>query len=384
MHVHEYLAKELLSRRGLIIPDGRVVDTPDSASIAAWQVGTPETCIKAQVRAGDRARHGGVRFARTPDEARQAATELLGSMLRTSQTLAGGLKVNWLYVENKVDVVEEFYAAVTLDRTAGRLVALAGPAFTDERDAEVERAPIVLARGKPRFDAMALATRVAKGLLSPDALADVLDVLVRAAIDLDATLVEVHPLGVTRDGRPVVLDAKMTIDDNALHRHPEFAKLREIEMEEDGQGLELSADRNRINFIGFDGDIGVIVNGAGLALATLDMISDLGGRPANFMDIRTTAATIDIAHGVKLVLDNPATKVLLVNVHGGGMQRCDTIVEGLAIALRNSARKLPLVVRLAGQNADYARQRLANFRRDFIDCGDMGEAVRAAVAAVPR
>lgn len=380
MHVHEYLAKEILSRRGLIIPEGRVVDSAAAAAEAHVLVGTPETCVKAQIRAGDRAKAGGVLFAATAEEAAAAAARLLGRKLATSQTRSSGLDVRWVYVEAKIATVEELYVAVTIDPVGGDLVALAGASQDGTADPRIERAPLTLTATGVEGDFIGLAQRAGARRLGADQLAAVIATLARTAVEIDATLVEVHPLGITRDGRALVLDAKIAIDDNALARHPELARLRQMEMEEDGEGEVLAADRNRVNYMRFDGDIGVVVNGAGLALATHDMIVDAGGRPANFMDIRTTASSVDIAHGIGLVLANPATRVLLVNVHGGGMQRCDTIVEGLAIALKSSSRRLPLVVRLEGQNAEFARSRLANFQSGYIDCPDMGSAVAAAVA----
>jgi succinyl-CoA synthetase beta subunit len=288
--------------------------------------------------------------------------------------------VRWVYVEAKIATVEELYVAVTIDPVSGDLVALAGVSQDGTAGANIARCPLVVTATGVEGDFAALAEQAGATRIAANVLADVIATLARTAIDIDATLVEVHPLGVTRDGRAIVLDAKIAIDDNALARHPDLARLRQMEMEEDGEGEVLAADRNRVNYMSFDGDIGVIVNGAGLALATHDMIVDAGGRPANFMDIRTTASSVDIARGIDLVLANPATRVLLVNVHGGGMQRCDTIVEGLAIALKGSTRRLPLVVRLEGQNADFARARLANFQRGYTDCPDMGTAVATAVA----
>jgi succinyl-CoA synthetase beta subunit len=199
----------------------------------------------------------------------------------------------------------------------------------------------------------------------------------RAFIELDASLIEINPLAVLADGAIKALDVKMTLDDNALFRHPELASLRH---EEEVDRVKLSAHRNQLNFVQLDGDIGLVSNGAGLGLATLDMVAKAGGRPANFMDIRTTARSLDIAHGFSLLLDNPRIRTLLINVHGGGMQSCDTIAEGLGVALRRSGRKLPIVIRLAGQNADFARSRLANFGCAVIEAPDMGTAAQQAVA----
>jgi succinyl-CoA synthetase beta subunit len=199
----------------------------------------------------------------------------------------------------------------------------------------------------------------------------------RAFVGIDASLIELSPLAVTPNSDVVAIDAKVVLDDNALFRHPELAELRDKDEIDD---IELEAQRHQINFVQMDGDIGIIGNGAGLGLATLDMVRDAGGRPANFMDIRTTAKSLDIAHGIGLVLDNPRAKVLLVNVYGGGMQPCDTIVEGLGIAVRRKGRVLPIVMRLTGNNEDLARLRLANFNLPVTECADMWQAVTQAVA----
>jgi succinyl-CoA synthetase beta subunit len=194
---------------------------------------------------------------------------------------------------------------------------------------------------------------------------------------LDAALIEINPLALTEAGEWLALDAKLAIDDNAMFRHPDLAGSgRDAETD----SIELHAQRHQINFVQMGGNIGAVVNGAGLGLATLDMICAAGGTPANFMDIRTTAKSLDIAQGVNLVLDNPRTKVLLVNVFGGGMQPCDTIIEGVGIAYRRHPRMLPIILRVAGNNADLARRRLANFKLPSTECPDMWQAVTRAVA----
>jgi succinyl-CoA synthetase beta subunit len=199
----------------------------------------------------------------------------------------------------------------------------------------------------------------------------------RAFVDLDASLIEINPLVFTEAGEPVALDAKIVLDDNALFRHPDLAGLRE---EDEIDEIELKAQQYQINFMRMDGDIGVVVNGAGLGLATIDMLSAAGGKPANFMDIRTTAKSLDIAQGIGLVLDNPNVKVLLVNVFGGGMQPCDTIIEGLGIAFRRKGRVLPLVLRVTGNNEDIARVRIESFGLPKTQSTDMWQAATRAVA----
>lgn len=206
----------------------------------------------------------------------------------------------------------------------------------------------------------------------------------RIAATLDATLVEINPLALTDDDRLVALDAKVTIDDNAMLRHPAFATMRAAFQMESGDPEELGADEHQLNYQRLDGDIGLVANGAGLALATLDMITDAGGRAANFMDIRTTASSLDVAYGLELLLASPRVKAILVNVHGGGMQRCDTIAEAIGVAMRRAKISKPLVVRMAGNNAEFARMRLQSYGIRFEEGADMGDAVKRAVALARR
>ncbi len=208
--------------------------------------------------------------------------------------------------------------------------------------------------------------------------------LSRIAVRLDATLVEINPLALTDDGRLVALDAKATVDDNAMQRHPAFATMRSAFQMESGDPEELGADRHQLNYQRLDGDIGLVANGAGLALATLDMVADAGGKAANFMDIRTTASSLDVAYGLELLLSSPKVKVILVNVHGGGMQRCDTIAEAIGIAMRRAKSPKPLIVRMAGNNADFARTRLESSGIRFEEGVDMQDAVKRAVAIARR
>jgi len=287
-------------------------------------------------------------------------------------------------VEEGVAIARQLYLTLLIDlRTAG-LVVIGSPEGgegIEEREHKgelrCERLGLPIDRPADRAELSGFLARL--GLEGPanEAGCEVVEGLRRAFVELDASLIEINPLAVTASGELKAIDVKMTLDDNALFRHPELASLRD---EAEAERLKLSAHRNQLNFVQLDGDIGLVSNGAGLGLATLDMVHRAGGRPANFMDIRTTARSLDIAHGFALLLDNPKIRTLLINVHGGGMQSCDTIAEGLGIALRKSGRKLPIVVRLAGLNADLGRYRLANFGCHVIEAPDMGTAAERAVA----
>jgi succinyl-CoA synthetase beta subunit len=386
MELLEFQAKELLTRFDIAVPRGRVVDSPSDAQRIASRLGFARFAVKAQVFAGNRAAAGGVRFAASPEGVRATSELLLGSRLVTTQTGPSGETVRWVYIEEAVDALRSLYVAVLLDRDAGELVLLASEAGGVDFEARaaldpalVMRERLVLAHDHGQTDFARVAAQVGlNGAVAAEA-GRLLSNLARLAATLDATLIEINPLAVTVEGRLIALDAKLTIDDNALFRHPALAALRAANQVEEGDPEELAADRHQLNYQKMDGNIGVVVNGAGLALATLDMIADAGGRPSNFMDIRTTATSIDVAYGFELILANPNVRAVLLNVHGGGMQRCDTVAEGVGIAMRRTGRNPPLVVRLAGNNAEFARTRLQSYGIRFEEGADMQDAVSRAV-----
>lgn len=383
MRLHEFQAKRLLVDYGLPIPRGAVALTAEEAEAVARDLGSPRIAVKAQIHAGERLDAGGVKIVHGPSMARTAAAEMLGRQMVTAQTDEGGETVRRVYVEEGVSVERALHLALLLDPSAGSLV-LVGAAGGGEgvekraRSGELRQKKIPLPIGAPS-DRDAVSAFLSKIGLEGAAVGrgcDLVEGLRRAFVELDASLIEINPLAVTTSGDLLALDVKMTIDDSALFRQPELASLRD---EHAAQRTKLSAHRDQLNFVQLDGDIGLVSNGAGLGLATLDMVKAAGGKPANFMDVRTTARSLDIAHGFSLLLDNPNMKTLLINVHGGGMQSCDTIAEGLGVALRRSGRKLPIVIRLAGQNAAFALSRLANFGCDVIEAPDMGAAADRAV-----
>jgi succinyl-CoA synthetase beta subunit len=391
MHIYEFLAKELLAKRGVPVPTGRVAGSADDAEKVARAMAHSRYAVKAQVHAGDRFASGGIRFAESPAEVREAAAAMFGKPLVTRQTGPGGEIIRWVYVEEAISSLANLFVAVAVDRAAGEIVLLGSSSVVDDGEpnavqdrGELQRLPVRIVDNQASADFAGLAERIAPAGVDAGKLAALLQTLANMLIELDAMLIEINPLAFTADGQFIAVDAKMTIDDNALPRHPDLAALRQADAGIDGDHTELIADRRHINYITLDGDIGVVVNGAGLALATLDSLSDAGGRPANFMDIRTNATSLDIAFAFDLVLANPAVRAVLLNVHGGGMQRCDTVVEGIAVAMRRSGRVVPLVVRLAGNNADFARDRLKTFGINFVEGSSIADAASRAAQMVSK
>lgn len=389
MHLHEFQAKELLAQFGFRIPRGRIAGSGIEAERVAQRLGLTRSVVKAQVHAGDRAASGGVRFASSPAEAGRIASELIGTFLVTAQTSPAGQQVRWVYVEEAVEFGQSFYCAVVVDRGAGDLKLIASRRSDAGTGAWIS--------GPRRSETLTLTDhggvagdfeRVANALGLPaesaTLLTEHLTQLAHAAVALDASLVEISPLVLTHDGAFVALDAKITLDDNALFRHPDLAALRDVGGIEDDDPVELAADRLQINYLRLDGDIGVVVNGAGLALATLDLLQEAGGRPANFMDIRTTATSLDVAYAFQLIAANPRVRAVLVNVHGGGMQRCDTIADGIGIAAHRMRCAAPIVVRLAGNNAEFAASRFRTYGIPVVETRNMWEAATTAVQLAAR
>lgn len=385
MRLQEFQGKQLLSGHGIAIPDGVIAEKANEAATAARQLGPGRVYVKAQCLAGNRAAAGGVRVAHSATEAEAAARALIGRRLVTSQTGPGGEPIRTVLIERGVAAVDELYLALGIDATAAEITVAAarsGGTAVESRLPVTSASPLIkmkLGVSEERAaDAIAAFCRKLDLPNEPtDSLCAVIRRLHRAFVQSDASFIEINPLALTEAGTWVAIDVKVALDDNAAFRHPDPSNSR---AEDETDPSELKAQHYQINFIHMDGDIGTVVNGAGLGLATLDMVYAAGGAPANFMDIRTTAKSLDIAQGVVLVLHNPRVKVLLVNIFGGGMQPCDTIIEGIGIAFRRHPRKLPLVLRIAGNNEDLARARLANFPLVKIECGDMWQAVTRAVA----
>jgi len=391
MNLLEFQAKELLARSGVATPRGRVAGSPDDAERVACRLGLSRFLVKAQVPAGGRLAANGIRFANSPTEVRDTAAALIGKHLVTAQTAKGGDLVRWVYVEEVVLDAQHLYMAVLLDRNADGLVLLLSSEGGEDIEARAGANPDLVARvnvsnfnAEKREEVRSAAKRIGLDDNASQAIGALAEDLVKTAFLLDATLIEINPLALLPDGRLIALDAKMTLDDNALFRHPELAALRSASAVEDGDPQEVEAQRHQLNYMRLDGNVGVVVNGAGLALATIDLLAEAGGSAANFMDIRTTASTLDVAYGFELILSNPKVRAVLVNVHGGGMQKCDTIAEGIGIAMRRVARPLPVVVRFAGNNAQFALTRLRSYGVPFVEADDMRDAADRAAAAASR
>lgn len=385
MNLHEHQAKALLRTYGIPMTDGVNVETPAEAALAAESLGGGTWAVKAQIHAGLRQRAGGVRLVESPEEARKAAAELLGSRLVTPQTGPEGKTVKSVYVERGVEYDRAAYLAALVDRSAGRVALIAAEEGGDDIEDTVAANPARLLRlvvdpdeGIDRDAALAMAKRLGlDGAKAKQAL-EVMTATYQAFIDLDASLIEYNPLVVSTDGDLLALDAKIVLDDNALFRHQDLEALRD---EDEGDPTELEAKRFELNYVKLSGNIGVMVNGAGLALSTIDLLKEEGGEPADFMDVRSEATREQIAGGFGLLLRNPRVAAILVNIYGGGILRCDTVAEGIGTACREAKLTVPLIVRAAGTNGDLARRILVSQGIPAAFADTVGEAVAKAVRA---
>lgn len=382
MILSEHQSKELLAQYGVRIPEGRLARTPAEAEQRCREIPSEKYVVKAQIGAGGRGLAGGVRFAATPTSVRDEAEQMIGRKLITEQTSSTGETVASVYVEAAVDIARDYYLALVIDPSSGQPTLLASTTGGVDFEKTAKSDPGVvdslsLPRGADTPIAEITEFLATTGFdTNAEGAAQMVQSAARAFADNDMTLLEVNPLALTRKDEWFAVDAKVILDDNASFRHPEFEALRH---RNDWSADERVAQENEINLVKLDGDIGVVVNGAGLGLATNDMLVDAGGSPANFMDIRTTATSFQIARGVELLLADPSVRIILLNVHGGGMTACDTVAEGVAFAYSRSDRKLPIVARLAGQSADWATQILKDRRLPFETCPTLGAATRRAV-----
>jgi succinyl-CoA synthetase beta subunit len=384
MNLHEYQSKQVFSAYGIPVPTGRVAATPEEAVAAADALGGGLWVVKAQVHAGGRGKAGGVKLARDKDAVRAAAQAMLGTRLATIQTGPEGLPVNTVYVESGSAIEREIYLSLTLNREKGQIAMIGSAAggmdieevaaHTPEKITTVNIHPAAgLQPHQCRRMAFALGfTGAQVGEFQKIAMA-----LYRLVMEKDASLVEVNPLIVTKDGSLVALDAKINIDANAVFRQPELAKMRDTAQEDP---MELKASEHDLNYVSLDGDIACMVNGAGLAMATMDLIKLHGGSPANFLDVGGGATAERVTAAFNLILSNPKVKAILVNIFGG-IVRCDLIAEGVIIAVKNVGVKVPVVVRLEGTNAEKAREMLAASGLKVTAAADLTDAAQKAVAA---
>ena len=384
MKIHEYQAKQLLREHGVPVPRGKPAFSVDEAVAAAQELGGPVWVVKAQIHAGGRGKGGGVKLARSLDEVKQLASQILGMQLVTHQTGPAGQKVRRLLIEEGADIRKEYYVAVLTDRATQKVAVMASSeggmdieevaAKTPEKILKVFVDPLA---GLQDAQGLELAAGIGIPLASQAQAVDVFKKLYQCYMDADASLVEINPLILEGNGHIKALDAKFNIDDNALFRHPEIVALRDLDEEDPA---EIEASKFDLAYIQLDGNIGCLVNGAGLAMATMDTIKLFGGSPANFLDVGGAATTEKVTEAFKIMLHNPHVKAILVNIFGGIM-RCDTIAEGVIAASRTVGLSVPLVVRMKGTNEDIGRKMLADSGLPIISANTMGEAAQAAVHA---
>jgi succinyl-CoA synthetase beta subunit len=384
MKIHEYQAKEILRKYGVATPRGIACFTVDEAVAAANKLGGKVWVVKAQIHAGGRGKGGGVKLAKSIDEVRQHAGSILGMQLKTHQTGPEGQKVRRLLIEEGADIRKELYVGMVIDRGTQRVALMASSeggmdieevaAKTPEKIHKVFVDP---AGGLQDADADDTARKIGIPEASLAQARSVLQGLYRAFWETDASLAEINPLILTGDGRVVALDAKFNFDSNALFRHPDIVAMRDLDEEDPA---EVEASKYDLSYIQLDGNIGCLVNGAGLAMATMDVIKLYGGNPANFLDVGGGATAEKVTEAFKIMLRNPGLKAILVNIFGGIM-KCDTIAEGVVAASRAVSLKVPLVVRMKGTNEDLGKKILAESGLPIITANNMAEAAERVVAA---
>jgi succinyl-CoA synthetase, beta subunit len=384
MKVHEFQAKELLARYGIPTPRGRATHSVDEAAAIAKEIAGP-VAVKAQIHAGGRGKGGGIKIAKTPDEARKAAGEILGMTLITHQTGPQGKLVQRVLVEEQLDVARELYVSVVIDNSIGLPIVMASAEGGVEIEEVAARSPEAIKRtpvdptvGFEPFQGRELALAIGLGgdLMRPAA--KLFAGLYKLFEENDCSLAEINPLVVTKDGRLLAADAKLNFDDNALYRHKEIAEMRDFDEEDP---LEVRANESGIGtYIKLSGNIGCVVNGAGLAMATMDAITIAGGEPANFLDIGTVNDPERVIESFRIILDDPDVKAVLINIFGG-MARVDIIAHGIIDAFKEMDIRVPVVARLVGTNVEEGERLLSESKIKLIRAQDLGEAARKAVEA---
>ena len=382
MKIHEYQAKALLAAGGVPVPRGEPAFTPSEARVVAGRLGG-RVVVKAQIHAGGRGKGGGVKVVADAAEAERAAEAMLGMMLVTAQTGPGGRRVGRLLIEEALDIEQELYVGLVIDRALARPVLMASRAGGMDIEQVAADTPELILRealdpvaGLRRFQARRLAFGL--GLEPPVAgpAAAVIAAAVRAFLDLDASLLEINPLIVTAGGAVLALDAKVNLDDNALFRHPELRELRDTSEEE---ALEVEASEHALSYVRLDGRIGCMVNGAGLAMATMDIIHLAGGEPANFLDVGGGASAGQIRNAFRILLADPNVTAVLINIFGG-ILRCDVLAEGVIAAVRELRVTLPVVIRMEGTNVETGKRMLRESGLNFTTANTMSEAAERVVA----
>jgi len=383
MKIHEYQAKAILADFGVPVPRGRVAGTPADASAIARELGGT-VVVKAQIHAGGRGKGGGVKLAKSPREAEQVASQILGMMLKTHQTGPEGQRVTRVLVEEAMDIHQEMYLGIVIDRSVDLPVIMASSAGGMDIEEVAQNRPeaITKVHVDPATGIQGYHTRkLGFGLgLTGDTLKGVADFLIklyRAFEAKDCSLAEINPLVITGDGRLLALDAKMTFDDNAIFRHPDVLALRDVDEE---SPLEVEASEYNLSYIKLDGNVGCMVNGAGLAMATMDIIKLAGGEPANFLDVGGGASAEQIENAFRILISDRNVKVVLINIFGG-ILRCDRLAEGVIKAVKALGVTLPIVIRMEGTNVELGRQMLKESGLNFVNAETMADAAALAAQA---
>ena len=384
MDIHEYQAKAILAGYGLPIAQGGLAYSPEQAAYRTREIGGEKWVVKAQVHSGGRGKAGGVKICADEHEVWEAADEMLGKRLVTQQTGPKGKMISRLYVEEATSIEAEFYLSFVLDRCSERIMIVASAAGGMDIEEVAKNSPDAIvnisvepAVGVQKFQAREIAFALGLKAKQVNQAVTVVEACYRAFRDLDATMVEINPLVVTEDGRLVALDAKMTFDDNALFRRQQISELRDKSQEDP---LEMKAADRGLSYVGLDGNIGCIINGAGLAMATMDMIKHAGGEPANFLDIGGGASPERVAKAINLVLSDENIEAILINIFAG-INRCDWVAEGIVQAMNKFEIKVPVIVRLSGTNVEEGRKIIAESGLSLIIAESLDEAASKSVAA---
>lgn len=385
MNIHEYQGKEVLRQYGVSVPQGKVAFSPEEAVEAAKALGTPVVVVKAQIHAGGRGKAGGVKIAKNLDEVRTYAGELLGKVLVTHQTGPEGKEVKRLLIEQGCDIKKEYYVGVVVDRSTGRIVMMASEEGGTEIEEVAAKTPEKIfkevvdpAVGLQPFQAR----KLAYAIHIPDELINkavkFMMALYNAFVDKDCSIAEINPLVVTGDGNVMALDAKLNFDSNALYRHKDILDLRDLDEEDE---KEIQASKFDLSYIALDGNIGCMVNGAGLAMSTMDIIKHYGGDPANFLDVGGGATKEKVTEAFKIILSDEKVKGVFINIFGGIM-RCDVIAEGVVAAVKELGLDRPLVVRLEGTNVELGKQILNESGLNIVAADSMADGAQKIVSLV--
>jgi succinyl-CoA synthetase beta subunit len=385
MNIHEYQAKEILRRYNVAVPRGKVAFTAEEAVAAAEELGSKIFVVKAQIHAGGRGKAGGVKIAKSVDEVRELASKMLGMKLVTHQTGPEGKEVRRVLIEEGIDIARELYLGIVLDRAVSKLVFMASTEGGVEIEKIAAEKPEAILKEyvDPKIGLQPFqARKIAFGLgLEGDQVKNAVKFiasLYKAFTESDASLAEINPLVVTSDGKVLALDAKMNFDDSALFRHQDILEMRDLNEEDP---LEVEASKNHLNYIKLDGNVGCMVNGAGLAMATMDIIKLAGGMPANFLDVGGGANVDTVRNGFKIILSDANVKAILINIFGG-IVRCDRVAKGIIEAAQSIELDVPMVIRLAGTNAEEAAELLENSGMNFEVAQTLEEAAKKVVGAL--